>query len=295
MISIRCCYALWFLMLAVLSAPALAQKDGKIQLLIPDRIERPVKEDDSGLQQWAEWKPEDCPNCKGAKLVDCPHCARFEGNEKCIECQMKKKATCRPCAGLGTIQDPLEKALCPGCLGASFVPCLTCGGRGGQKVEGSGKKVLDCVSCKGEGGFKCTICNGTRLVEVATFKPPLKEQKAAEPMMKACEQIDLTVRALEGIQPTGKNSRKEVKELNKILAMAPAQLTPLKRSPKALEDLMSKLYAGSVFMGHEDHEAEAMKLWVSNSIYYLKTQKRVLEICIARVKFNEKAGEKKDE
>ena len=81
--------------LLLLLAPALpAQKDGKVQHLIPERIERATKDDAQGLQQWAEWKPDKCPNCNGAKTVDCPHCPRFEGNKKCIECQMKKKATC---------------------------------------------------------------------------------------------------------------------------------------------------------------------------------------------------------
>ena len=280
-------------------APSPAQKDGKIQMVLPDKFERATAADAQGLLQWADYKPENCPNCNGNKTVDCPHCGRFDDNKKCIECQMKKKATCRACGGLGHFPDPLDKVVCPGCLGAGFFNCFVCGGRGVMKVTGSGDKLFDCVGCKGEGGFKCTVCNGARLVEVATFKPSLKETTAVPALQKAKDQIDAALKALAAAVPDGKNSRKDVKEYARIVTPATAALAPLKRCPKALEDVMNKIYAGSIYIGHEDHEADAIKQWQANTDYYLKHQQRILELCIARAEQNAKAdkkdGEKKDE
>jgi hypothetical protein len=73
-----------------------------------------------------------------------------------------------------------------------------------------------------------------------------------------------------------------------------AVLPPLKRSGKALEDYMKNLWAGSQYEGHEDREAEALRQWKSNHEYYLKFEKRLLDLCIARAEANEKVlGDKK--
>src|SRR5262249_51770801 len=197
-----------FLMMLLLGPPLAAQKDGRVQYVSPDKFERETKDDAQGLAQWVPWKnDEKCPNCNGAKVVECPHCARFEDNKKCIECQLKKKAPCRACGGLGVLPDPLDKVLCPGCMGAGFFPCIPCHGGGQIKIQGSGEHKFDCLACKGEGGFKCTVCNGSRFVEAATFKPSLKECTNVQQLTKTREQLDETLKALGSFAPDGKNSR----------------------------------------------------------------------------------------
>jgi hypothetical protein len=291
---------LWLTLAALIASPLLGQKDGpKFMLPIPDKYDRPTKDDANGVAQWVDFKAEPCVNCKGSKVMDCLHCARLDDSKKCIECQGKKKATCRACGGLGTYPDPLEKVLCPGCLGAAFFPCTTCGGRGGSKVEGSGDKVMACPSCKGDGGFKCAVCGGARLVESVQLKPGLKDNTNLAMLQKARDQVDAALKDLAGFEPDGKNTRKDVKDIQKRVGSAPTAMTPLKKWPKALDDVMGKIYGGSGYMGHEEREAETLKLWKSNTEYYLKHQKRILEICIARAEHNqkaaEKAAEKKDE
>jgi hypothetical protein len=286
----------WFavLLLMLLGPPLAAQKDGRVQYMSPDKFERATKDDAQGLAQWVEWKnDEKCPNCNGAKLVDCPHCARLEGNKKCIECQLKKKAPCRACGGLGVLPDPLDKVLCPGCMGAGFFPCIPCHGGGQIKIEGSGEHKFDCPSCKGEGGFKCTVCNGARYVEPASFKPSLKECTNVQQLTKTRDQLDETLKALGSFAPDGKNSRKDTKEFARIAGLAPAALGPMKRVGKACEDVMAKVFMASGFKGHEEEEVAALNEWKSGTDYYLKQQKHVLELCIARAEHNAKVAEPK--
>jgi len=277
----------------VFTAPLPAQKDGKIQYLEPDKVERATAPDDKGQQQWSDWKPENCPNCNGNKTVDCPHCAHFADNKKCPECNMTKKAPCRACAGLGTVADPLDKMLCPECLGAGQFQCATCEGRGISKVNGSGDKIFDCVACRGEGGYKCAICNGTRLVEAAAIKPSLRAATNAAVLTKAKEQVDAALKQLATFEPDGKNSRKDVKEFTKVLAPLAPLLPPIKREQKAVEDVMGKIYAGSVYEGHEEKEANALKMWRAHTEYYLKLNRRMLELSIKRAEQNA-GGEKKE-
>lgn len=285
------------LVLFLLGAAAGAQQG--LKLVAPDKFERATVTDDQGLQQWAPAPTDKCPTCDGFKETVCQHCARFDDNKKCPECQMKKKAVCRGCGGLGHWPDPLEKACCPGCQGAGVLPCFVCGGRGLQKVTGSGDKLFDCVGCKGEGGHKCGVCNGARLVEVAALKPSLKEAPVAV-LKKALDGVEDTLTDVGKFEP-GKDARKSVKEYVKLLGKAASVLPPIKRAPKALEDWMAKNYAGSVFVGHEENEANAIRLFKNNNEYYLKHQKRMLDLALARAEHNakvladKKAEGKKDE
>ena len=171
---------------------------------------------------------------------------------------------------------------------SAFFPCTTCGGRGGSKVEGSGDKVMACPSCKGDGGFKCTVCDGKRLVESVQVKPPLKDNTNLAMLQKARDQIDATLKDLGGFEPDGKNTRKDVKDIQKRVGGAPPTMTPLKKWPKALDDVMGKIYGGSTYMGHEEREAETLKIWKSNTEYYLKHQKRMIELAHKRAEANAK-------
>lgn len=264
-----------------------------LKLVAPDKFERATTTDEQGLLQWAPFAEEKCPTCEGAKETVCQHCARFDDNKKCPECAMKKKAVCRGCGGLGHWPDPLEKASCPGCQGAGVLPCFVCGGRGVQKVTGSGDKLFDCVGCKGDGGQKCGVCNGARLVEVAAVKPSLKDAPVAA-LKKALAAVDDVLDDIGKFEP-GKDARKSVKEYVKHLGPIASVLPPMKRAPKVLEDWMGKNYAGSVFEGSQEREASAIRFFKGNNEYYLKHQKRMLELALQRAEHNAKVlADKKD-
>jgi hypothetical protein len=56
---------------------------------------------------------------------------------------------------------------------------------------------------------------------------------------------------------------------------------------KATKNYMSKIFAGAQFQGHEENEANTMNLLKSNAEYYLKHQKRMLELAIKRAELND--------
>jgi hypothetical protein len=267
-----------------------AQDEPVLKFYHPEKYERATKTDDKGLTQWDEHKPEKCPTCSGTGKAKCTTCVRMpEENTICPECKRNKdrEVVCRACAGTGAMPDPLEKALCPACQAASFLLCMICHGGGQLKID-KAKQWSACPGCRSEGGYKCVVCNGTRLVEVAGVKPSLKDANAAA-LAKAIATTDQALRDLSAFSPAGGDkARKEVKTLAKILETAGSAHPSLKRTVKPLEDYMGKIFAGTNFQGHEEHEAEAMNLVKANSEYYLKHQKRMLELAHKRAEANEK-------
>lgn len=261
----------------------------ELRYVIPEKFERATKTDDKGLVQWDEHQQVKCVSCSGTGKTKCTTCVRFADDATiCVECKRNKEreVVCRPCAGLGYFPDPLEKVLCAGCLGASFLLCTVCSG-GGQVRVGEDKRYSACPSCRGEGGFKCGICNGARTCEVAGVKPSLKEASSAN-LAKAIATTDQALAGLASFTPTGANSRKEVKELVKQLQIAQALYGPMKKAPKVLEDYMGKIYGGANFKGHEEDEVQAMGTFKANAEYYLKHQKRMMELAKKRAEANEK-------
>jgi hypothetical protein len=287
-------FAVLLALLAVVVSGLLpAQKKAKAEIVFldPDKIERPTKEDAQGVLQWVEWKKDPCPSCKGQKTTPCLLCERIDDNKHCTECGGKRVATCRTCGGAGSIPDPLDKASCPGCHGAGFFICMICGGGGYLKVEGSGDHPLACPGCRGECGYKCTVCGGARLVETAALKPSLKEAPLAA-LQKAKEQVDGVLKAVTAFAPT-KDPRKDSKTFGKLLTPAGSVLPTLQKSGKLCEDVMGKTLAGVQFVGHVDHETNALKLMQDNHTYYLKCVMRMLDLAIARAEKNEKAAAEK--
>lgn len=275
-----------------LTAALAAQKNEPVEIryIIPERFERATKTDDKGLEQWAEYKPEKCTVCKGTGKTRCVTCERFPDDAKhCIECKRNKdrETGCRSCGGLGHWPDPLEKVTCPQCMGAAITECGTCSGGGQIKITGGGDRWTNCPACRGDGGWKCATCNGTRLVEPLGLKPSLKDANS-QLLAKALATVDKTLTALGGFTPAARDSRKEVKELARILGEAGPISPPMKRIGKALEDVMGKVYGGNQFQGHEEAEANTMNGFKVGSEYYLKHQKRMLELAQKRAATNEK-------
>jgi hypothetical protein len=277
-----------------LALPSAAQDGAKY--LIPEKIERATKADDKGVLQWEAWPDTKCGSCSGTGKAKCTTCARFaEDATSCPECKRNKdrEIPCRACAGTGAIADPLEKVPCSGCMGASFLMCTVCGGGGRLKVGGA-KQWSDCPSCRGEGGFKCGVCNGTRQVETTGVKPSLKDAPVAS-LAKAMTVTDTALKELAAFSPGGgPKARKEMKALAKIFDTAGAQHPSLKRLAKAFEDFFGKVEGGAQFQGHEEHQANAMNLVKGSAEYYLKHQKRMLELAHKRAEANAKlAAEQK--
>lgn len=283
---------LWLLslVLALAFGSAVAAQD---KVLIPEKIERTTAADDKGVLRWTEWKGERCPNCSGTGKHKCTVCARFiDEIDSCVACKRteEREVTCGMCAGSGTLPDPLEKAPCPGCRGASFLQCTVCGGSGKSRVSGE-KNWGKCVACRGDGGWKCGGCNGARLVEPAALKPSFKEAGVKD-LQKAIAVTEQALKNVEGVQLVGgQDSRKSVKAL--VAAFEPAGSThpALKRLAKPFEDYMGKIYAGRTWQGWEEKEAETMGMIRERVQYYLRHQKRMLELALQRAEANAKAAE----
>jgi len=60
---------------------------------------------------------------------------------------------------------------------------------------------------------------------------------------------------------------------------------------KLSKTYMSKIFAGAQFQGHEENEANTIKMLKSNAQYYLNHQKRMMQLALKRAEANEaKAG-----
>lgn len=284
----------WFLLNLCGAAPA--QDGPKFQN--PDKIERATKADDKGMLQWDTYTPPKCPSCSGTGKMKCPTCQNFpEDATFCAECKRatkEREIPCYPCGGTGTIPDPLEKALCPGCRGAALLLCFQCSGGGVLRIQGSGDKWLQCPPCGKTGGWKCAVCNGERFVAIAGVKPSLKDANAAT-LTKAIAAVDQALKDLSAISPAGgERARKEVKAIAKAFDLAGAYVAAVKRTTKPFEDYMNKVYGGSQFLGHEENEAGAMSLVKTNAEYHLKHVKRMMELSLKRAEANAKlAAEQK--
>ncbi|MEO6593786.1 MAG: hypothetical protein ABIP94_03440 [Planctomycetota bacterium] len=270
-------------------AAAAAQVD--IRYVNPEKFERATTTDDKGMVQWAEYTAEKCSTCKGTTKTKCPTCERFgEDADNCPECKRKEghEAVCRACAGKGAFPDPLEKVHCPGCRGAGFLLCVICGGGGRLKI-GEAKQWSACPGCRGTGAFKCGGCDGERLVDVANLKPSLKDANAST-LTKAIAATDEALKQLGAVTPTGadRTARKEVKAIAKALEQGQSVHPAIKRTVKAFEDYMGKTASGSQFQGHEEQQVSAMSLVKGNAEYYLKHQKRMMELCLKRAEANAK-------
>ncbi|HEX6810487.1 MAG TPA: hypothetical protein VF384_02585 [Planctomycetota bacterium] len=284
----RCLVGLCLLLL-IGGAPC-AQEEVDIKFVHPEKFERATKTDDKGMVLWAEHAKQECPTCSGTCKTKCSTCARFsEDATNCIECKRSKEreVPCRACAGTGSFPDPLEKVHCPGCRAAGFLLCMLCGGGGRLRID-KAKQWSACPGCRGDGGFKCTVCNGDRLVACIALKPSLKDANAAT-LTKALEATDKMMKELDAFTPAGGDKvRKEVKAMVKIYEIAQKEHPAIKNTIKALEEFMNKTYAGTQFQGHEENEASAMKLVKESTSYYLKHQKRMMELCLKRAEANEK-------
>jgi hypothetical protein len=266
-----------------------------LRFVHPEKFERATKADDAGMLQWDVHKEEKCPTCAGTGKMKCMTCERFfDDAPHCIECKRTKEAVCRACAGAGHFADPLEKALCSACQGAGFLECGLCGGGGRIKSEG-GDRFSTCPACRGDGGWKCSTCGGDRLVVAAQLKPSLKDANEAT-LNKALGTTNEALTAIGKFSPADfPSARKAVKDLQKQLKIAQSIYPPLKATQKTLEDAMSKTYGGSQYQNQGEREGAIMGVVKNSSEFYLKHQKRMIELALKRLEANAKLeAENKD-
>jgi len=284
---IQLCFLLLTLLFAA-SADATAQG---ARYLIPERIERATEEGEDGKLQWAAWPAPDCGSCKGTGKSVCATCARFPKEaEHCPECQRKDKqkhlTACRACAGKGKIADPLDQVPCAGCMGSGMFLCTVCGGGGRLKV-GAAKRWSKCPACRGDGKYDCGGCKGKRVMTSLVIKPSLREAEL-DKLQKAMKAVDKSMTLFDKFSPTGgTKARKAVKELGKAYDAMKKVHPAWKGMAKATKSYMGKIFAGAQFQGHEENEANTMSMLKSNAEYYLKHQKRMLELAIKRAELNE--------
>jgi hypothetical protein len=277
----------WLVLLALLLAAAVP---AQFQYLVPEKLERATAKDDNGLLQWAKFEDVKCPVCKGTgKIVPCPTCQRYiEEAKKCRDCgrNEKREAVCHTCAGTGKLCDPLAKVMCPGCHGAGGLLCVNCGGSGGGKDKDG--KLFDCPICRGESFIVCAICEGKRFVDAAKLKPSLAEASAKD-LGKALELTDAVLKDVAAFTPVAKNTRKEIKTLLAAVKLGEKLHPSFKLLPKLEKEYMKIVYAGAAYVDQEQREVAAMQTLKNSVEYYLKWEKRMLELSLARAEANEKA------
>ncbi len=265
-----------------------AQKGkGEFLVPIPDKIERDTEKDAQGLLQFVAHKADKCVNCKGRQVMVCQHCDRFDAGDcdSCPECKNTKEAKCRICAGSGEMPDILQRAPCPTCFGAAMTVCYVCNGRGKFPVKGGGKRPQECGCCKGVGAYACAPCAGKRFVDLPLLKPSLLEAKVAD-LKKAIEAIDAVAEQVKEFESTG-DGRKDGKAIDKVSAAGGKLLPVMQRVGKHFASVSKDQTKGAVWVAYKEMVHNQWDATKHALDYYLKHQKHVLELCLARAEHNE--------
>lgn len=283
----RTCYllllALGLCSLIPSTAPA------QVRYRIPEpKIERAEETDAAGLKQWKALD-EACPYCKGQKTAPCVHCA--EELPVCEECQGKKVAPCRYCGGNGKALDPLVELPCPYCVGAAFHDCALCKSRGSYPVQGGGANETKCGACKTKGSIPCSVCKGKRVIPaVKVGKKGPGYAKAAE-IAKARDELKKALAAVEAYVPVGKETSKDdlQKAVNKYVKYLPA----LKDMQTLLDETLNGLRKGAGYTAYSEWVLNEFVVFKDRTIYLLKHQLLLLDLCAAHAEHNEKVEAEK--
>jgi hypothetical protein len=181
--------------------------------------------------------------------------------------------------------DILVRAPCPTCFGAAMTRCHVCGGRGRFKVAEGGKKPEKCGCCDTVGAYKCQTCAGKRWVETPAIKPSVAEGKSQD-LKKALAALEGVSAALAKFDSTG-DGRKDIKAYAGVVGGGSKLFPPLARSQKHFEGASKDQAKGAVWKAYPD----MVKAYATDTKqaleYYLKHQKRVLELCLAHAEHNE--------
>ncbi len=277
---------LLFGLFALLVPTAFAQ----VRYRIPEpQIERLEEVDANGLKQWKALD-EKCPYCNGKKTAKCGHC---DGNElpTCAECSSTKEATCRYCGGSGKKIDPLVEMTCPYCVGAGWHDCALCKSRGSYPVQGGGANEQKCGSCKEKGAIPCSVCKGKHVIPVLKVgKKGPGYAKAAE-LKDAKKDLEKAMEAVNAYLPVGKEQSK--KDLYKAVGKYQKLLPALKDMQTLLDETLNGLRKGAGYVGYDEWLLNEFVVFKDRTIYLLKHQMLLVDLCLAHAEHNEKVEAEK--
>ena len=263
-----------------------AQRDGAIRI---PKVERATVLDDKGLKQWAEFEAKECPKCLGTTTHECEHCKELEHGKECLECDFTRRSVCRLCAGSGKTYDPLEWAVCPGCMGGTVFPCLLCLNEGDLAVNGL-KGRRRCESCKKAGGFKCSVCKGKRRVRGLVLKPNLS-RASLRALTAAKANVEKSLQMLKDFTPST-NTNKDLKAYEQALAPVGRELPAMRQAKTMVSTVLKAMSKGDHWTQNATRKASGFQRFSIYHQVYLMHQLQVLDLCIARAEFNQKASKK---
>ena len=278
------------LLLSIVFLTAAAPLPAQVRQKIPEvNFQREFELDDQGHRQWKRFEV-GCGECRGAKVGACKGCKDRE-IPKCTECAGSKRAKCRTCSGTGAPPDPLVEVICPYCTGTGWFDCAQCVGAGHFKVgqQDGSTTTKKCGSCKEVGRFRCEPCKGKRRIPTVSVKrkPPteakLKDLREAREALAECEKKLLAMNFEERSSKIEKQLLASVKKASKLL---PA----LRHMQKTLQVTQKGLTKAAAI--YEQYDSKVLGVYykfTDRSIYLIRHQLRVLDLCIARAEFNEKA------
>lgn len=267
---------------------AAASVPAQVRQKIPDvNFQRGFETDADGYRQFTRWEVE-CGECRGMKATACQGC-KDRDIPHCTECDGTKRAKCRTCSGTALPPDPLVEVICPYCIGTGWFDCAQCVGAGNFKVnqtDGS-VKIQKCGSCKEVGRFSCDPCDGKRRIPVVLVdkKSPTeadrKDLEDARETLAECEQLLL---AIDFEQRSSKIEKQIVDSVRKAGKYLPA----LRRMQKTLEVTQKGLTkAAAIYEQYDTKVLNVYYIFTDRSIYLIRHQLRVLDLCIERAEFNE--------
>lgn len=288
------------------SVSAQAKNPGQYPIAVPEKMERPTEKDADGLLQWVDLtklkgdaaKALRCVTCEGKKWQLCAFCWRMEHHEKCPECktskdtdEKKRRATCRTCAGEGTMPDPLEKAPCPGCFGSTAQRCHVCAGEGTYAQAGTERRAK-CPSCRGSGFYKCNVCKGKRLVEPPKLKPSVGEAERGD-LEKALVSLEKVSAELAKWTSAGE-VRDDRKAFGKIVKPGAKFFPALRTLGKDFDNAAKAHSKSAIFTATKQMIGNHSNERKQSLDFYIRHQRRLLQLCIERQKHNEKVLADKD-
>lgn len=276
--------AVAFFALLATTAPA------QVRYRIPEpQIERAEETDAEGLKQW-KTLDEICTYCNGRKISKCGHCVDTE-LPTCAECDNKKEAPCRYCGGAGKKLDPLVELPCPYCVGAAWHDCALCKSRGSYPVQGGGASEQKCGACKEKGAIPCTVCKGKRVIAVVKVGKKGPGYAKAEEIREAKEDLAKAKAAVEAYVPAGKENSK--KDLAKAVSKYQKMLPALKDMQGLLDETLNGLRKGAGYVGYDEWLLNEFVVFKDRTIYLLKHQMLLLDLCLAHAEHNEKVEAEK--
>ncbi|MDP6538351.1 MAG: hypothetical protein QF903_01395 [Planctomycetota bacterium] len=254
-------------------------------------VERAFETDEEGLRQWTSFD-ERCATCRGGKTTECEHCKGYEDMPVCAECDGTRKAPCRACRGSGRALDPLEALVCPYCWGSTWYGCKLCKTRGSYPVKGSGDREQKCGACKTRGAFECTPCKGLGFLPAVRFGSKGPGEAKLAKLVRARETLAETLEGLKAYQPVHERRSKSEKAFTKAVDPAARILPAIKGAKSLLATSLKGLGKGAGYVGYADWlDAEFLE-FADRTVFLLRHQTLLLDLCIARAEFNESVGDR---